>query len=161
MGTNCELRSKIVQKSLAPQIMAFKGQTLARPTFKTWFACLRITFLSRVRYFIHSVIHFQSLEICVKIVSKTLLWLRHWPHLQAMQATPLLTASHRILSSVARLWGMMRRISSKEKRRSQTKTKEDKFFPSATFSFQNFFWMIVGRLEILLKLFVFCSKEWR
>ena len=28
---------------------------------------------------------------------------RHWPHLQPMQATPLLTASHRILSSVARL----------------------------------------------------------
>ena len=30
-------------------------------------------------------------------------FLRHWPHLQPMQATPLLTASHRILSSVARL----------------------------------------------------------
>ena len=30
--------------------------------------------------------------------------LRHWPHLQPMQATLLLTASHRILSSVARLW---------------------------------------------------------
>ena len=30
---------------------------------------------------------------------------RHWPHLQPMQATPLLTASHRILSSVARLSG--------------------------------------------------------
>ena len=29
--------------------------------------------------------------------------LRHWPHLQPMQATPLLTASDRILSSVARL----------------------------------------------------------
>ena len=29
--------------------------------------------------------------------------LRHWPHLQPMQATPLFTASHRILSSVARL----------------------------------------------------------
>ena len=28
---------------------------------------------------------------------------RHWPHLQPMQATPLLTAYHRILSSVARL----------------------------------------------------------
>ena len=34
--------------------------------------------------------------------------LRHWPHLQPMQATPLKTASHRILSSVARLLYMRR-----------------------------------------------------
>ena len=35
---------------------------------------------------------------------------RHWPHLQPMQATPLLTASHRILSSVARLLSLHKLI---------------------------------------------------
>ena len=30
-------------------------------------------------------------------------YVRHWPHLQHMQATQLLNASHRILSSMARL----------------------------------------------------------
>ena len=40
---------------------------------------------------------------------------RHWPHLQPMQATPLLTASHRILSSVARLSGAHGHLKSPKK----------------------------------------------
>ena len=43
-------------------------------------------------------------------ILKRISFFRHWPHLQAMQATPLLTASHRILSSVARLLLKLKQI---------------------------------------------------
>ena len=49
-----------------------------------------------------SIFHPNRWPLCGTENAQTLI-LRHWPHLQPMQATPLLTASHRILSSVARL----------------------------------------------------------
>ena len=35
---------------------------------------------------------------------------RHWPHLQPMQATPLLTASHRILSRCPRAFEIPKKV---------------------------------------------------